>query len=158
SDRLRTLMEAVAFAPGTRDAILARQADIWRRFTSAQVAGRFWRAVADRAQRGAAAPQPLRRSKAKIAVMTLLPPHPSGVADYSEPWLKDLGRLTEVHVFTETAAPRVASAYASVAPLAAFPYLSRQFDRVISVMGNSPFHFRIFDLLMRFGGACIAHD
>ena len=38
------------------------------------------------------------------------------------------------------------------------PALSGGFDRVVSVMGNSPLHIGIFHRLLRYGGACIAHD
>jgi glycosyltransferase involved in cell wall biosynthesis len=39
-----------------------------------------------------------------------------------------------------------------------FPQLTTRFDRVIGVMGNSHFHTEVFDMLMRYGGACIEHD
>jgi glycosyltransferase involved in cell wall biosynthesis len=45
-----------------------------------------------------------------------------------------------------------------VQPLSALPYLSTSFDRVVSVIGNSPFHVSIHRLLTRYGSACIAHD
>jgi glycosyltransferase involved in cell wall biosynthesis len=38
------------------------------------------------------------------------------------------------------------------------PYLSGRYDRVVSVVGNSHFHFHIVDLLVQIGGACIEHD
>jgi glycosyltransferase involved in cell wall biosynthesis len=42
--------------------------------------------------------------------------------------------------------------------MSAFPHVSPDFDRVVSVLGNSHFHLDVFRNLMRFGGACIQHD
>ena len=69
-----------------------------------------------------------------------------------------MGRLVDLHVFTETARPTALRNVATIRPLGALPHLSPSFDRVISVVGNSHLHLRIFEMLLRYGGACIAHD
>jgi glycosyltransferase involved in cell wall biosynthesis len=70
----------------------------------------------------------------------------------------ELGLLTDLHVFTPTEHPAPVAGAACVLPLGAIANLSADFDRVINVMGNSHFHLKIFDQLLRYGGACISHD
>jgi glycosyltransferase involved in cell wall biosynthesis len=38
------------------------------------------------------------------------------------------------------------------------PFVARPYDAVISVLGDSHYHSRIFDVFERFGGPCILHD
>jgi glycosyltransferase involved in cell wall biosynthesis len=87
-----------------------------------------------------------------------MPPDRSGVADYTAATCSELGRLVELHVFTETANPSPVPLAASVRPLDALPCLLPSFDRVVGVLGNSHFHLRIFELLQTYGAAIIAHD
>jgi glycosyltransferase involved in cell wall biosynthesis len=100
----------------------------------------------------------LRGRRPRVALLSPLPPDRSGVADYTAATCTELGRLVDLHVFTETAHPTPLRNVATIRPLGALPHLSPGFDRVISVVGNSHFHFRIFEMLLRYGGACIAHD
>jgi glycosyltransferase involved in cell wall biosynthesis len=132
-NRLARLLEEVVAArrPGP--------SDIWRRFTGDAVATRLWSHLAT------PAPAVLRGAKPRIAMLTPLPPAKSGVADYAAALAPDLGRLAELTLFTE----------AAVSPL---PHLSPRFDAVVSVMGNAPFHDRIYDLALRHGSAVICHD
>jgi hypothetical protein len=78
-------------------------------------------------------------------MMTPLPPTRSGVADYSAALAASLEKRVEL---TLLAPERTA----------AFAHLARRFDRVVSVMGNSSYHSRIFDFHQRYGGAVICHD
>jgi glycosyltransferase involved in cell wall biosynthesis len=139
-----------------RAAVLARQADVWPRFRAEAVASRFWDPILQRLE--ARAPTVLRGRRPRVALLSPLPPDRSGVADYTAATCTELGRLVDLHVFTETAHPTSLRNVATVRPLGAFPHLNPAFDRVVSVVGNSHFHLRIFELLLRYGGACIAHD
>jgi hypothetical protein len=80
------------------------------------------------------------------------------VADYTAATCPELGRLVDLHLFSEAERPVLPQATGSIRPLGAFPHLAPGFDRVVSVVGNSHFHLRIFELLQRYGAACIAHD
>jgi glycosyltransferase involved in cell wall biosynthesis len=139
-----------------RAAVLARQAGVWPGFRAHTVAARFWDAVLRRLDRPG--PAVLRGCRPRVAMLSPLPPDRSGVADYTAATCTELGRLVDLHVFTETPLPTSPGNVASVRPLGAFPHINPGFDRVISVVGNSHFHLRIFELLLRYGGACIAHD
>jgi glycosyltransferase involved in cell wall biosynthesis len=121
------------------------------------VAQRFWGSIEARLA-GVAAPTVSRRRRPKIALLTPLPPDRSGVADYTAASCEDLGRLTELHVFTETERPARLPGAVTVRPLSAIPSASAGFDRVVNVLGNSHFHLQIFHQLLRYGGACIGHD
>jgi glycosyltransferase involved in cell wall biosynthesis len=66
--------------------------------------------------------------------------------------------LVELHVFTETLRPDPPPIVATVRPLTVLPHLMPRFDRIINVVGNSHYHLRTFEFLLRHGGACIAHD
>jgi glycosyltransferase involved in cell wall biosynthesis len=153
---LRPKLEQAVLDAGWRSAMLARQANVWPRFRAEAVAGRFWNAILQRLE--ARAPAVLRGRRPRVALLSPLPPDRSGVADYTAATCAELGRLVDLHVFTETARPTALRNVATIRPLGALPHLSPGFDRVISVVGNSHFHLRIFEMLLRYGGACIAHD
>ena len=163
---LRSKLERVLADEAWRAAILARQAEVWPRFRASVVAGRFWDAIGRRMEAGAprqqrvvplAAPPVSRGHRARVAMLSPLPPDRSGVADYTAATAAELGRLVDLHVFTEAAQPKPLR-NAAIWPLTALPHLKHDFDRVISVIGNSDFHLRIFEMLRRYGAACIAHD
>jgi glycosyltransferase involved in cell wall biosynthesis len=97
------------------------------------------------------------RRTPRLAVLTPWPPQLSGVADYSAFTLGALADQAEVTVFSASEAAGRHGAV-SLRPLTADPYLDRRFDRVIAVLGNSPFHIPMLEYLADFGGACIAHD
>jgi glycosyltransferase involved in cell wall biosynthesis len=149
-------LERIVADAGWRAATLARQADVWPRFRAHAVAGRFWDAVL----RGldVRAPAVLHGYRPRVAMLSPLPPDRSGVADYTAATCVELGRLVDLHVFTETVRPSPLPNVTSILPLGELPHLHSGFDRVINVVGNSHFHRRIFEMLLRYGGACIAHD
>jgi glycosyltransferase involved in cell wall biosynthesis len=138
-----------------RDGILARQRHVWPRFRAEAVAGRFWGAVRRLGpQRAPGAP----RARPRVAVLTPLPPDRSGVADYSAATCDALGQRVDLHLFTPTREPIQPAGAFRAMPLSALPLLSGTFDRIVSVLGNSPLHVDILRLLLRYGGAAILHD
>ncbi len=157
-DRLKSLMETLLTDPAARQRTIDRQRDIWRAFTEVEVARRFWRAIAAASRpsvRGAAVN---RGRRPRIAFATPLPPDPSGVADYSAACVQALAQRSDVHLFTETIDPVVPDGVEKVSDLSMLPYQSGRYDAVVSVLGNSHFHTKIFDLMLDYGGACVAHD
>jgi glycosyltransferase involved in cell wall biosynthesis len=139
--------------------ILASQANGWQRFRAREVALSFWSALEPKI--GALSPPtPVisRNRRPTLAVMSPVPPDRSGVADYTAASLRELGKLVDVHVFTETQTPARIDGAASISTLSDLPSLSTAFDRVLGVVGNSEFHLGIFNNLLRYGGACIEHD
>lgn len=151
--RLRRLLECVVTDPSARADLIARQHDVWHRFTEAEVAGRFWGALTARPGMPAIA----RGARPSLALLSPLPPDRTGVADYTHAVLGAIAARADVIVYTETASP-VAPAGVRVEPLTAQACLSGNHDAVIAVLGNSHYHRRIFELLLDYGAACIAHD
>lgn len=164
---LRGLIERAWADPAWRSAAVAKQAAIWPGFRAAEVAGRFWRGLAGRLDdateargdaRPVACPAVGRGVRPRVAMLSPVPPDRSGIADYTAATCAELGKIVELHVFTATARPRSVPGAATVRPIDAFSHVTPRFDRVVDVIGNSHFHTRIFELLLRYGGACIAHD
>jgi glycosyltransferase involved in cell wall biosynthesis len=153
---LTTLLERMTVDAAWRHAITARQDALWPRFRADEVASRLWDALLGRLP--ATAPAVLRKSRPRIALLSPLPPDRSGVADYTAATCSELGSLVDLHLFTEAKRPRPMPASTSIRPLSALPHVAAGFDRVVSVVGNSHFHLRIFDMMHRHGAACIAHD
>ena len=160
---LSPLLERAVTKKAWRQKALRAQAEVWPRFLEAQVAARFWKPILHRLNRAKTndfitAPVVLRRRRPRIAILSPLPPDRSGVADYTAATCSELGKLVELHVFTETVRPSPILGAATIRPLDALPLLTSNFDRVLGVLGNSHFHQRIFELMERYGGGAIAHD
>lgn len=153
---LRSKLERLLRDDTWRAAMLARQAGVWPKFRGPAVGKRFWDAVLGRL--GSPAPAVLRKARPRVAMLSPVPPDRSGVADYTAATCTAFGELVELHVFTEAPAPAALRNVASIRPLEDLPHVSASFDRVVSVVGNSHFHLRIFEMLRRYGSACIAHD
>ena len=155
-EALATLISQIQNADFCTQAI-AHQDQVWPRFRAAAVAGRAWRAIAD-----LLIPLPIpsigRGRRPRIAILTPLPPDRSGVADYSAAMCPALGARVDIDIFTPTDAAPKPEGVRGMAALSDLPLLSPQYDRVISVLGNSHFHWDILSKLLRYGGACIAHD
>ena len=141
--------------PAWRGAALARQKDVWPRFRARNVAGRFWSGVR-RLVPGQPPAAP--RARPRVALLTPLPPDPSGVADYSAVTCAELGKRVDLHVLTPSRNAPLPNGAASVGPLSALPMLSSRFDRIVNVLGNSHYHLDILRLMLRHGGAAIQHD
>lgn len=156
ANTLRCRLERIIFDPAERERIRVRQASVWRRFTESEVGGRFWEAALRIA--GAEAPAIVRGTRPRIAFLTPLPPAASGVADYSFATLRALATRADLEVFSDTPDAHVPEGALFAGETSAIAHLHPRFDAVVSVIGNSPFHVREFDLLIRHGAAAIAHD
>lgn len=160
SNRVAQLIQALEGDPEFRRTTIADQAGSWERFRPVEVAHAFWSALISAAERHEYRPPATvwRGRKPKVAVLTPLPPDRSGVADFMAASLRELGRLVDVHVFTETPSPKQIDGTVAIHKLTTLPFISGEFDRIIGVVGNSGFHERILRYLLRFGGACVQHD
>lgn len=123
-----------------------------------------WQVVAERtidaytAARAAIAP---RSHLPRVALISPMPPAPSGVADYSMALLNELRTLADVDVFTTPDAHRPQMhgvTWYSYRELPAVERFRASYDGRIYAMGNSSHHVEIFRLLRRYGGTVLAHD
>jgi glycosyltransferase involved in cell wall biosynthesis len=140
--RLTAILERIFADPQIRARMIAANASIWPRYTAAAVARIAWDAIANLE---IAKPFVITIKKPRLAFLSPLPPARSGVADYSACCAKALEQFADVSLYPESS-------------VSALPHLAQKFDRVISVMGNGYHHQTYFDLLCRYGGACICHD
>ena len=158
---LQLRLEWLTREPAQLAAMADRQAGLWRDFSEAAVARRFW----DRLDAALAAlpPAPLPAApliggrRPRIAFITPLPPARSGVADHSSGVLGALAQRADTTVYSPTR-DAVAPAGMACLPLSRLAHLSPRFDAVVSVLGNSAPHLEIFRHLLDHGAAAIAHD
>jgi glycosyltransferase involved in cell wall biosynthesis len=110
------------------------------------------------------APHSLRRSRPRLAVVTPLPPAPSGVAGYSYALIGALLRTEKanVDVFCEgTPADALVPDGAGLYDAAALGHIERlagRYDHVIYTIGNSHHHLGALAWIRRRPGIVIAHD
>lgn len=159
-DHLSALMESL-LRPGAREETAARQSGLWRRFTESAVAERFWRPIRDRLE--AARPVAPRtgagnRNKPRLAILSPVPPDFTGVSIYTVNFLAEMTNQAHVDVYTSTRSPKPIAGVERILPLSPHAQLSRSYDAVVNVIGNSHFHQPIFEQMMTYGGASILHD
>jgi glycosyltransferase involved in cell wall biosynthesis len=147
-ERLQTLLERMVTDPIWRAGIIAAQATTWQPFRARDVAAKIWSAVETLVTPKLVS---INNRRPRLAILSPMPPTKSGVADFTAAMSKNFGGRAEIEIFSD-------SQGSGAAPVSSLPHLSRRYDRVISVMGNSTAHFGVYDQLIRFGGACVCHD
>lgn len=156
-DSIAAAIRAALEDPGRRERL--RRAD--------QPLGHTWEAVA-----GATAaayrsvellPSLARPCRRRLAVVSPLPPTPSGVADYTAQLLTHLRDWCDVDVFvdrTETASTPGADGVEvyGIPQFEQVEALSNGYDRVLYCIGNQTTHASAMQLLARRPGVVLAHD
>ncbi len=153
---LALLLERIAGAPEFRAAIIAGQAGIWPPFRAEAVAKAVWSGIEASLPRPAPQHFCIGGRRPRVAMLTPLPPARSGVADFSAVCAPSLEKLVDLSLFAPPAQGRP-GLQLHPAPYGT-AHLAKKFDRVVSVLGNSPYHDEIYDLHTRYGSACICHD
>lgn len=114
--------------------------------------------------RGFASRGRTRERRKRLAVVTVVPPIASGVADHSERLIAALAADTsnvDVEVYTPgSPIPLRRAPAAKVRHLAALPerFAERAVDRVVYCVGNDPIHRTVFDTMRVVPGAVFLHD
>ena len=103
-----------------------------------------------------------RRSRKRLAVITPWPPVPSGVANHSRHLVEELRFHAEVDVVTTggNGAPDSSLPGVRIWDEGQFEWVQglRDYDRLLYVLGSSPFHTHVYDALMERPGAVLIHD
>ena len=163
-DDVGALGEAMGHVLTRRERVLERQREaLGDRADADAVFERAARALSDLvathdgtdATRAHAA-HPARPARPRLAVLSPYPPQSSGVADYTAVTFRRVAEYADVDIYANT--PVASGGTLPVGPISTAPFLDRRYDVVVSVIGNSHFHFPMLDLLTSYGGACIAHD
>ena len=101
-------------------------------------------------------------ARPRLALWTPLPPQKSGIADYSIELLEHLTRKYEVEVFVDDGylpSTELLGRYA-IQHYQAFErrQMQQPFDCIIYQMGNSLFHFYMYDFIRKRPGIIVLHD
>jgi glycosyltransferase involved in cell wall biosynthesis len=95
----------------------------------------------------------------RIAVATPWPPQKSGIAAYSRHTMECVADFADVTILTNAPVPPpAADDRLLMREISAAAYLDPQFDCVVTVLGNSPFHLPALEYAMDLGGPVLAHD
>ncbi|WP_297371825.1 glycosyltransferase, partial [Acidocella sp.] len=101
-------------------------------------------AVAARAF-GGLTPKPRAARRPRLALITPLPPTPSGIADHSAALIRALAPHAEITSFSPQ----------TLTPL---PFIAGRFDATLAILGNAPLHAKTHAFATRFGAAVLCHD
>ena len=97
----------------------------------------------------------------RIAVVTPWPPQRSGIADYSRHTMTAVSASADVAILTNDLSELgqdAADERLTIREVDASTYLDPQYDRVLTVLGNSHFHLPGLEYLLNLGGPVLAHD
>lgn len=147
--------------PDARKKIIEKQSPLIEKYKEPIVAEKFWnfliRNKKNKFVQNLNIPNTL-KLKPRIAFLTPFPPDRSGVADYTAKSLEEIGKLAVVDVFTDATSSKEFPGVRNIFPLSEKPFQSKDYDKVVSIIGNSHFHTEILKYHLRYGGACIQHD
>lgn len=147
--------------PDLRKRMINAQSQLIEKFKEPIVAERFWNFLINNQknkQTRNTSITSIGKSKPRIAFLTPFPPDKSGVADYTAKSLEEIGKLAIVDVFTDALPSKSFPGVRNVFPLSEKPFQLNEYDKVISIIGNSHYHTEILKYHLRYGGACIQHD
>lgn len=147
--------------PDARKKIIEKQSPLIEKYKEPIVAEKFWNFIIRNKKtkfvQNLNIPNTL-KPKPRIAFLTPFPPDRSGVADYTAKSLEEIGKLAVVDVFTDATSSKEFPGVRNIFPLSEKPFQSKDYDKVVSIIGNSHFHTEILKYHLRYGGACIQHD
>jgi FkbM family methyltransferase len=99
-----------------------------------------------------------RSGRPRLAVVTPLPPQQTGIAEYSAVTFRAVADHADLVFYTDRRGAVAPHPAIELRPYSIEPYVGRDFDAVVSVLGNSHFHIPVLDYFLELGGAAIAHD
>lgn len=145
--------------PMLRASLVASQAHLAAKFHEKAVGQRFWSAIEAATERRRKATIIAQPSKPRLAFMSPYPPDQSGVARYTAMLMRAGEGLFNSDLYTDATRPLICDGnFHDAGPVSIAPLLAGGYNSIISVLGNSHFHTRIFEVFERYGGPCILHD
>lgn len=96
----------------------------------------------------------------KIAFFTPLPPLESGIADYSEDIIKELCKYCDIDVFVEETynANSVFPENVKIYSHRSYPMRHEQYKDTVFQVGNSEYHFYMYQYIKKYHGTVVLHD
>lgn len=145
-----------------RSKVLLRHLHLVTKFSETEVAKRTWASIYSSYKSSNASTSFIKSQKhlikPKLAFITPYPPDNSGCARYSQATIQNLSKYARVDVFTDATEIQSNNSVENFYNISALAHLSKKYDSVISVIGNSHYHSKIFDLVLEYGGVVIEHD
>lgn len=152
-------LEALLASPELRESLVSSQAYLAAKFHENAVGRRIWNAIAAKFEERRKSATVIRRQKPQVAFLSPYPPDLSGVARYTAMTMKEGEKLFQSDIYTDASRPlAIHSASRDAGTISLAPLAAGRYNAVISVLGNSAYHTRIFDIFERYGGPCILHD
>jgi glycosyltransferase involved in cell wall biosynthesis len=152
-------LEALLNEPALRAELVASQASLRDKFHEDFVGDRFWSALEGAVDRRYEPPSILRRAKPRLAFLSPYPPDQSGVARYTAMTMRAGEKFFHSDIYTDAPRPLTFEGdFQDAGKISLAPLITGNYNGVISVLGNSHFHTRIFEIFERYGGPCILHD
>jgi glycosyltransferase involved in cell wall biosynthesis len=162
TDELLARLKQVLFEPAYRDKLLSSQSHIAGEFEDSKVAARFWDFLCENVEARfelARGPAVRHGFKPRVAFLSPYPPDRTGVAWFSELTLEAARTRFDIDLFTNAPRPICRpEGVRDAGPIGMKAMMSKRYDNVISVLGNSDYHTPIFELFENYGGPCILHD
>jgi glycosyltransferase involved in cell wall biosynthesis len=102
----------------------------------------------------------MKRAKPRLALLSPYPPQETGVARFTELTIRAAVEHFDVDLFTDAPRPldMPPDGARDAGAISTQPFLGGNYESIVSVLGNSPFHTPIFDIVEACGGPCILHD
>jgi glycosyltransferase involved in cell wall biosynthesis len=141
--------------------MIITQSQLIEKFKEPIVAERFWNLLINNQKNNETritSITSIGKSKPRIAFLSPFPPDKSGIADYTAKSLEEIGKLAIVDVFTDAIPQKSFPGIRNIFPLSEKPFQSNEYDKVVSIIGNSHYHTEILKYHLQYGGACIQHD
>ena len=156
-------LERILSEPALGEALRKGQSKIPGDFTEEKVGSRCWDFLCERFQKRFAesvGSHAGRRLKPRISFLSPYPPEHSGVARFTQLTLEAATSRFDVDLFTNAPRPILCpEGVTDAGHISALGMWGRNYDSVVSVVGNSPdHHSAILDLFESYGGPCILHD
>lgn len=152
-------LEALLNDPDLRVSLVTSQAHLGSKFQEDAVGRRFWSVVEAAVEKRNAAAVVAKRQKPRLAFLSPYPPDLSDAARYTALTMRAGAQLFHSDIYTDAARPlECAGEFRDGGRVSLAPLIAGTYDGVISVLGNSSLHTRIFEVFERYGGPCIVHD
>lgn len=159
SAALSEKLDALLNEPSLRASLVTSQAHLAAKFHENAVGERFWGAIESAVESRPKSAVSVRPTKPRLAFLSPYPPDQSGVARYTAMTMRAGEKLFDCDLYTDAARPLTfEGSFHDAGRVSLAPLLQGRYNGIVSVLGNSPAHFRIFETFAQYGGPCILHD
>lgn len=158
-NELTSKLDALLHSPPLRDSLVRRQAPLSAAYHENAVGDRFWDAIEIALERRRMAPGIRRNSRPKIAFLSPYPPDGTIAAHYTAQTIRNGTNFFQSDLYSD--APRPLSGpggFRDTGNVSKAPLISGDYNSIVSVLGNSPFHCSTLQVFEEYGGPCILHS